>query len=87
MDNDSIENTINKIECMPAVASPLAIEKTIRSIVSQQSALDKAMATMAKMSAIDMTVPSFTLQQSVIDKAMAAMASPLAIEKNVTGIY
>ncbi|MFM5679280.1 SH3 domain-containing protein, partial [Aeromonas veronii] len=45
------------------------------------SAIDKAMAAMARPSAIDKALQSFTSQHSAIDKAMAAMARPSVIDK------
>ena len=58
-----------------------SVNKALQSFASQQSAIDQAMAAMARPPAIEEALLSFASQQSAIDQAMAALARPPAIEK------
>ncbi|MFT5103871.1 MAG: hypothetical protein ACI86C_001531 [Candidatus Latescibacterota bacterium] len=80
--NPSFLKHIRRLEnTLPVISNQSAIDKAMISFATQQSAIDKVMATFIRPSAIDKAMASFATQQSATDKVMASFTRPSAIDK------
>lgn len=83
--NPSFLKHIRRLEnTLSVIPNQSAIDKAMASFATQYSVIDKAMATFARPSAFDKAMASFATQQLAIDKAMATFARPSAIDKAIS---
>ncbi|MDC9511244.1 hypothetical protein, partial [Pseudoalteromonas sp. Angola-4] len=77
MDDDTSRDAT---ECKEIKLDSPSVNRTIKSLPSRQSGIDKALAAMAKPIALESAMQAFSSQQAVIDNAVAAIARPSFID-------